>query len=484
METGVPSRRRIVSMVLFAMSCIGLLLFLWVEFGGTVPFNPQGYRVKVAFPYAQQLASQSDVRIAGVSVGKVVGTQLDPRGNRTIATLQLSNQYAPIRSDAQAMLRLKTILGETYVELQPGSPSAPALRDGGLLARSHVTQSVQLDDIFGAFDPATRRAFQQWNQQLATAIRRNDQNLNSVLGNLPTFAADATDILRVLDIEHSSVVRLAQNGGTVFAALTRDQNALRNLITTGETTFATTAAQNNSLALAFQRFPAFLDQTKATMVRLKSFSLDTDPLLIALQPAINDLAPTLHSVRLLSAPLRHLFVQLGPLITVSKTGLPAIADTLRGAKPLLGELGPFLEQLNPIFTWLSLHQQLISDFIYNGAAPIASTTTSIGGGGTGHYLRQFSPIGPETLSLASVRGPNNRGNTYPGSLWLSDARNLALGNYGSWDCKNTGAGGDGSVSAVNVPVVGHEACWVADPQSGAPAKSTNPQVTATKYSTK
>ncbi len=484
METGAPSRFKIVSMVLFAMSCIGLLLFLWVEFGGTIPFNPQGYRVKVAFPYAQQLASQSDVRIAGVSVGKVVGTQLDPQGNRTIATLQLQNKFSPIHKDARAMLRLKTILGETYVELLPGTPGSPTLADGALLARSHVTPSVQLDDIFGAFDPATRRAFQQWNQQIAVAIKGNDQNLNSVFGNLPTFAADASDILRVLDIEHTAVVRLVQNGGTVFAALSSDQNALRNLITSGETTFATTAANNDALARSFQQFPAFLDQTKATMVRLKAFSLDTDPLLTALQPAVNDLGPTLHDVRLLSPPLRHLFVQLGPLITVSKTGLPAIADTLRGAKPLLGEFGPFLEQLNPILTWLSLHQQLISDFIYNGGAPLSATTQTVAGGGTGHYLRQFSPLGAETVSLASTRGANNRGNTYPNSLWLADARNLALGNFASWDCKNTGAGGDGSVSAINVPVVGREACWVADPQPGAPAKSTNPHITAAQYSTK
>ncbi len=151
-------------MALFALSCVGLLLFLWLSFGGTIPFNPQGYRFEVAFPNAQQLAPQSDVRIAGVSVGTVVNTQLDPRGNRTLATIQLQNQYAPIHTTARAILREKTILGETYVDLTPGLRGTPWLRDGGTLSRSQVAQAVQLDDVFNALDAPTRTEFQQWQQ--------------------------------------------------------------------------------------------------------------------------------------------------------------------------------------------------------------------------------------------------------------------------------------------------------------------------------
>src|SRR5947199_10662617 len=122
MQTGSPKVSRIVTMVLFALSCVGLLLFLWLSFGGTIPFNPQGYRVKVALPNAFDLADQADVRIAGVTVGKVVEKQISPHQNGTLATLQIDNQYAPIRKNAQAILRTKTLLGETYVQLTPGSP--------------------------------------------------------------------------------------------------------------------------------------------------------------------------------------------------------------------------------------------------------------------------------------------------------------------------------------------------------------------------
>jgi phospholipid/cholesterol/gamma-HCH transport system substrate-binding protein len=485
MDTGTPSIAKVMTMALFALSCVGLLLFLWLSFGGTIPFNPQGYRVKISFPNAGQLATQADVRIAGVTVGKVIDKSLDPRGNRTIATIQMDNKYAPVHDDARAILREKTIIGETYVEMTPGSPHSPAVPDGGLLPRGQVEHAVQLDEVFSALDPRTRHAFQTWQRQLAKAVQGNDQNLNDVLGNLPTFAADATDILRVLDIEHGAVVRLIRNGGTVFAALDHNQAALRNLITSADATFATTAANSNALAATFHVFPTFLNETKATMTRLKAFAVDTDPLTKQLQPVATDLGPTLHSVRDLSPYLRNLFTNLGPLIDVSKTGLPAIRDVIDGAGPLLGSLGPFLEQLNPILNWLALHQQLISDFISNGAYGLAAKTVSFAGGGVGHYLRQFSPVGPETLSFAPNRDPGNRGNTYPPPLWLADPQVLQKGNLPSFDCGNTGAGGDGSVSATPQPApLGREACWVAPPLPGSSGPGKIPHITAAQYSSK
>ena len=486
MQTGSPPISRVITMVLFALSCLGLLLFLWVSFGGTVPLGAQGYRVSVSFRDAQDLASQSDVRIAGVSVGKVVSTQLDPKGNRTMATLQIDNQYAPIRQDTQAILRTKTILGETYVQLIPGSAHSPPIRDGGMLARSHVLPTTQLSDIFNAFDPTTRRAFQVWQQQLATAINGNDQKLNDVLGNLPSFAADATDILQVLDVQHLATISLIQNGGTVFGALGQDQTALRNLITSAEMTFATTAANNNALAKTFQVFPTFLNETKATMAKLQTFSVNTDPLIKELVPVAQQLKPTLHSVDQLSPTLRHLFTNLGPLITVSQTGLPAVSEILTGADPLLGATGSFLEQLNPILSWLSLHQQLVSDFISNGGAAMAATTTSFAGTSPGHYLRQESPTGPETLSFSPNRDSNNRGDTYPAPLWLDNVANFTKGDYPSWDCKNTGAGGGGSTagSGGSSAPGAEQPCWVAPLLPGATGQYQIPHVGPATYSNK
>jgi hypothetical protein len=178
----------------------------------------------------------------------------------------------------------------------------------------------------------------------------------------------------------------------------------------------------------------------------------------------------------LSPYLRHLFTNLGPLISVSQTGLPAVRDVLHGATPLLTQLGAFLDQLNPIFGWFSIHQQLISDFLTAGAAALQDTTTTFGLNGSGHYLRQFSPSGADTLSLAPNRSASNRGNTYPPPTWLTGPEDFQHGNFPAWDCRNTGASGDGSVGAAPGPA-GHPSCWVAPSAPGLPP-STFPHVVA------
>ncbi len=487
MQTGTPAISRVVTMVLFALSCVGLLLFLWLSFGGSIPFNPQGYRVKVAFTNAFDLADQADVRIAGVSVGKVVGLAPAPNGNGTMATIQMDNQYAPIHQNAQAILRTKTLLGETYVQLTPGSPNSPPIPDDGTLAHSQVKAAVQLDQIFNTFDPATRNAFRSWQQELAQAIKGNDQNLNYAIGNLPPFAINLTAVLQVLDVEHNAVVSLVRNGGTTFNALNQDPAALRNLITAGDTTFSTLAANNTSLADIFRVFPIFLTEQRLTMASLKTFSLNADPVIRELIPVAQQLGPTLTAVRQLSPYLRKLFVKLGPLVTVSQTGLPATERLIKGLGPntLLDQLGPFLEQLNPILTWLSYHQQLISDFISDGGASLFARTTSLGGNGTGHYLRQFGPTGPETVSLSSTRDSNNRGNTYPPPLWLpsGNPEDFTKGDMPAWDCKNTGAGGDGSTGATSGPT-GHQPCWVAPLLPGSSTQYKVPSLSAATYSSK
>ena len=111
MQKRAPTLGNIVVIILFALSCFGLLLFLWESFGGALPLKPKGYRVTVAFPRTFALAEQSDVRISGVNIGHVISLKLGKSG-RTEATLEIAGQYAPIRADMHAILRQKTLLGE------------------------------------------------------------------------------------------------------------------------------------------------------------------------------------------------------------------------------------------------------------------------------------------------------------------------------------------------------------------------------------
>src|SRR3954447_4318300 len=403
MQKQAPTFGRLLVMALFALSCFGLLLFLWLSFGGSVPLKPKGYRISVAFPEATQLGEFADVRTAGVSVGKVRTKTLDPRGNRTLVDLELDRRFAPLHADAKAILRQKTLLGETYVELTPGTRKAPFIPEDGRLKNAQVSNTVELDEIFRTFDPQTRKAFQDWQQNLGQAINGRGADLNDAIGNLPPFAHDATDVLDVLNSQSGAVRRLFRNTGVVFNALSQNQNALRGLITNGDKVFSATQQQRVALKQTFATFPTFLDESRATMARLESFSTDTRPLIRNLRPVARDLKPTLRDVRAFAPDLKSTFQNLDPLITVSKTGLPALRDTLNGTGPVLEQLTPFLGELNPILDWLQYNQHALSDFFANGGGALSDvapmTPADTARGEIGHYLRQYGPGGSETVAI-------------------------------------------------------------------------------------
>src|SRR5206468_4840996 len=186
MQKQAPTLGRILIMGMFTLSCFGLLLFLWSAFGGPVPLKPRGYEFKASFAEATQLAQEADVRISGVPVGKVKKIELGDDG-RTLATMQIDRKYAPVPSDSRAILRQKTLLGETYVELTPGTRGAPTLPEDGQLDTKNVASTVELDEIFGAFDKQTRQAFQVWQEEVAKGISGNAANFSDALGSLEPF---------------------------------------------------------------------------------------------------------------------------------------------------------------------------------------------------------------------------------------------------------------------------------------------------------
>src|ERR687890_1714973 len=201
MNKQVPSLGKVLVMVTFALTCFGLLLYLWLAFGGATPLKPKGYQFKVSFGEATQLATQADVRISGVPVGKVQKIVTNDQTGRSDATIQLEPEYAPLPADSKAILRQKTLLGETYVELTPGSARGAKVPDNGRLAQGHVADTVELDEILRAFDPKTREAFQTWIQTQAQALDGRGADLNAALGSLAPFAQDTTQLLKILNAQ-------------------------------------------------------------------------------------------------------------------------------------------------------------------------------------------------------------------------------------------------------------------------------------------
>jgi phospholipid/cholesterol/gamma-HCH transport system substrate-binding protein len=477
MQKQAPSIGRIMVAIGFTLSCFGLLLFLWVTFGGSVPFKPESYRFTADFPEAITLQKEADVRIGGVSVGKVKDIGLAPEGechanpalcNTTQATIEIQPQYAPISSDARAILRQKTLLGETYIELtsgsqvQPGSTSnttraqstsidvgqisggdAPhPIPEGGHLAQTQVQDQTQIDEIFQGFDKPTREAFQSWMQNAGLAINGRGLDLNDAFGNLGPFASDASDVLGTLRSQETSLRTLVHDTGDVFAALTAHDRALAGAIVGANRTFGALSSQSKALSDTFKIFPTFENEGRLTLDRLRGFAQDAGPVFNDLKPVARDLSPTLRDVRRLAPEAHTLFQNLDPLIKASATGLPSLSSFLRELRPVTDGLDPFLANFNPFVRWLDYQAPVVTDFLSNPSSSTADFLPAQPGQSSPmHLSRQMTIFTTETPSIYTKRLATNRGNGYLQPFAIGNPYSSSQGEiFPSHDCNNTFGG--------------------------------------------
>lgn len=420
METRPPTITRILVAIGFALSCFALALFLWIAFGGPLPLKPEGYRFTVPFKEATQLAAESDVRISGVSVGKVKSITLADSGLAD-ATIEMDSTYAPVPDDTRAILRQKTLLGETYVELTPGTRDGPTLPEGGTLPEAQVSQAVQLDEIFRTFDARTRQAFRVWMQGTAAALNHRGPDLSAAIAELGPFAEQTNKVLQVLDTQQHSVRGLIRSGGDVFHALSERKDQLRGLIENSNAVFQTTARRNADLEQLFEILPTFQRESRATLDRLNSFAANTDPLVRQLQPAAKELSPTLIAAGKAAPDLKRFFSGLRGTIKYSDTGFPALRRLLSDDfTPLLARLGssvggqdPYLAHLNSIVEVIRQYKHEVAAFFANAASATNGDQPKFVGSDTiVKQLRTASPLNPETLASFGQQVRPVRSNPY------------------------------------------------------------------------
>ena len=422
-----PSPAQLISMIVFTFSCFALILFLWVSFGGPVPLKPQGYRVNVTFSEAVQLATEADVRISGVPVGKV--KKVEPEQGRTEATLEIQPRYAPLPDDVKAILRSKTLLGETYVELSPGTKGTPTIPEDGSISASQVSNQVQLDEVIRTFDPATRAAFGDWLIGQSDAVKGHGDQLNQAFGVLPMFFTDTNSLMDVLHRQDKALSRLFGNTADIFEAIDSRPGQLTQLILTSNRLLRVTANRSQQLTETFNNFPQFLREIRQTTEQFQEFSDGTQNLIRNTGEFADASSPIMKKSVKVTNDARLLVNSLEPMLDKADSGLPATNQFLDLAKPTLAQLDPFLANLNPVLQFVGEYQRELTAFAANDAAAsqgqLNNTTLGSNVGGTpwGHYLRAFVQFTPDNLAYYPNKTTKTRSNAYPVPGWYDRLAN-------------------------------------------------------------
>ena len=171
-EERVPRKDRsgaspfVVGLVVLIVACIG------VFFGFTkhIPFT-HGFRVKAVFQSSNSIRENSPVRIAGVNVGKVTKIEGKPGSDAAVVTMEINDKGLPIHKDAVMKIRPRIFLeGNFFVDVSPGTPSAPTIGDGDTIPMTQTATPVQFDQVLTTFQSDTRTALQKTLEGLGTGL--------------------------------------------------------------------------------------------------------------------------------------------------------------------------------------------------------------------------------------------------------------------------------------------------------------------------
>lgn len=440
MNRQVPTLGKLLTMVLFALSCFGLTLFLWLQFGGSIPFKAQGYRITTTFPEATSLATEADVRIAGVGIGRVKEVVPSETGRSTV-TFELQRRYTPLPKGTKAILRQKTLLGETYIALSPPTKPTGFIEEGGRIPDSDVGTTTELDELFSTFDPPTRKAFQQWMQEGGRGISGQGANAGKALVELQMLVSDLSGTVETLAEDTPRLASSLKDGRRVLNAATETPGALRRAIVATERVFRQTGQNDAALTAFVERLPAFLAATKAGTKSIEDFATSTGAAVQRLQPTAEALAPATKALTDVSPDLNQLLVGIERVNKNAVKGLPATEQTLASLPTLLDGLDPFLKQVNPIFEYTGKYANGITGAIANVAAATNQRTDESANakyrdGGPLHALRGAVTIQPSSLT-AGPRLSTDQGNAYRRPDWASQIGQRLPDAYSAQSCGTT-----------------------------------------------
>ena len=325
---------------------VGLVLII---VGGVTKPNPFKDTTSywVEFNTVQGLgAIGRDVRVAGVNVGTIGEVKRD--GDDALVQIELE-QAIPLHVDARADMRPHTLFeGSSFIDLAPGSPSAPPLEPGGTIPIEQTSNYVTLDEALRVLRPEIRDNLRDLAAVGAKTLRGQAiDGIQTALKNSPAVMRDLRGPVRALQGARREELQGAVKGmsRTVDALADREADLIPLTQRVSRTMAAVTVDAGAPLDQTLAVLPASLRELRdgapaltGLVDRLDRFSVPVAAALPAFSEALHRATPLLAR----SIPVLH---KLTPLLG----DLRRISARLADASPALSRLMKALDPVTKTF---------------------------------------------------------------------------------------------------------------------------------------
>lgn len=305
-----------------------------------------GYFVTAEFQDAAGLTKNSDVKIGGVAGGSVTELKLTDR-DTAMVTMELDEGAFPIGAGAKAASRPVNLLGEKYVDMDPGDLTKP-LEDGSMIPMSRTSRPVELDDVLNTLQPDVRARLRILINEAGVAMMGRGTDLNKTFDQLPSALDETTELVDSFSNDNARLGDLLERSDRVLATVVPKGGDLQDLVTSAAQTLNVTASKRVELANTFRAAPGALRQLRGTLTQLADTSERLEPFAAQVRRTAPPLAATLKE-------LPDFAQDAEPALAALRSTAPSLTrlgrearSPVRRLRPTSVRLSQFTKDLKPL----------------------------------------------------------------------------------------------------------------------------------------
>ncbi|WP_205697396.1 MlaD family protein [Conexibacter sp. SYSU D00693] len=337
-----------------APAVLGALLVGVAVLAGVLALGARGddpYVVKARIADAEGIGKDYVVRVDGVEAGRVADVGVS-RDDVAWVEVELDDEAGRIGPDARLSARAANLLGEKYLDLQPGDRRRPQ-PSGSWIPLSRTSSEVQLDDVFNTLDATTRMQLRILVNEAGLGLAQRGQDLGELLEQLPGTLRETRGVLRQVAGENAALGELIERGERVVTPSARKARDVSALVTALQRLLGTAAARRAQLAATVREAPGTLVQLRSSLRRLSATAQDLGPAARQLRRAAPELTDvlgglpafarttgrTLDTAREVAPDLRRLGRDARPDVRRLTSTLGDVARFGEDARPTVESLG-------------------------------------------------------------------------------------------------------------------------------------------------
>jgi ABC-type transporter Mla subunit MlaD len=300
------------------------------------------YLVRAIFDNAGFAVAGEDVRISGAPVGSIQSLDVT-KGNRAAVTLAITSPaFAPFHRNATCAIRPQSLIGERYVDCEPGTSNTPTLTKitqgpgsgSYYLPVTQTSSPIDSDIVQDIYQEPIRERFALILNELGTGLAARGADLNAVVHRADPALGDTDKVIQILAKQNRQLAQLSTDSNKVLTPLAKVKRAIADFIVQANTTSQASASRAADISRSINQFPPFLRALR--------------PLVAALGQLADQGTPLMTSLGQSAAAVSRQFENLTPFAKAAKPALIALGNSSAKSLPALQATLPLAQRLNKL----------------------------------------------------------------------------------------------------------------------------------------